>query len=226
MTRVSAEATAPASPVGEATVRTVVAISAGHSAVSSTGRLAALLAEAGAGELRLRGVRCETDHLELRTIAADVVASLVDGVVRPTVSNAIATVHAADALVIVTPTINASFSGLLKTFLDVLPPDALRSVPTTIAATGGTSRHTLMLDQALRPMLGYQRAVVLPCCLYVTAEEWDGPRPGRQLAARIETAGRELAAFALLDAVPGVRARTGAPWASRRTPGSASSEPR
>ena len=83
-------------------------------------------------------------------------------------------------------------------FLDVLPPDALRSVPTAIAATGGTTRHTLVLDQAVRPMLGYQRAVVLPSCLFVTADEWEGPRPGAALAARVADAGAELAHFARL----------------------------
>lgn len=73
-------------------------------------------------------------------------------------------------------------------------------MPTTIAATGRTSRHTLMLDQVMRPMLGFQRAIVLPCCLYVTAEQWNGEHPGRLLAERIDSAARELAAFATIEA--------------------------
>ena len=84
---------------------------------------------------------------------------------------------------------------MLKSFLDVLPLDALRSVPVTIAATGGTQRHTLVLDQAVRPMLGFQRAIVLPSCLFVTADEWNGPRPTPPLEERIREVGAELAAF-------------------------------
>lgn len=52
-----------------------------------------------------------------------------------------------------------------------------------------------MLDEAVRPMLGYQRAMVLPRCLCVTADEWDGPRPSPVLAERIAVAGAELASF-------------------------------
>jgi len=195
VTSLAARPGVPAPDGSHAGPRAVVAISSGHSPVSSTQRLAALIADAAAARLVAGGLPARTDHVVVRDSAAEVVATLVDGLVRPGVARAVATVQRADALVIVTPTINASISGLLKAFLDVLPPDALRSVPTVIAATGGTSRHTLMLDQVMRPMLGFQRAIVMPCCLYVTADEWDGARPGPRLAERIETAAGELAAF-------------------------------
>lgn len=173
----------------------IVVVTAGHAAASSTARLGDLLGGAASTSLRTAGRGASVAHLELRRSAADVVAALLGGDRTPQLAAAVASVQTADAVVVVTPTINASFSGLLKSFLDVLPPDALRSVPVTIAATGGTQRHTLMLDQAVRPMLGYQRAIVLPSCLYVTADEWEGPRPGAGLAERIAAAGAELAAF-------------------------------
>lgn len=170
-------------------------VTAGHVAASSTTRLGLLLGDAARDRLAETGVDAEITHVELRRTAMDVARALVEGVQSEAVGDALSAVATADALIIVTPTINASFSGLLKSFLDLLPPDALRSVPTAIAATGGSQRHTLVLDQAVRPMLGYLRAIVLPQCLFVTADEWDGPRPIPALAGRIDAAAAELAAF-------------------------------
>lgn len=174
---------------------TVVAVTAGHGPSSSTARLGTTLAAATAEALGSADVR----HLELRTFAGAVTETVISGVPTPEVADAVTTLQAADALVVVTPTINASFSGLLKSFLDTLPLDTLRGLPTAIAATGGTQRHTLVLDQAVRPMLAFCRAVVLPTCLYATADEWDGPRPGPELGVRIAQVADELAAFSRLS---------------------------
>lgn len=173
----------------------VVVISSGHVPASSTARLGTLLGQRTADLLGSAGVPADVDHLELRTVAGSVTEALVSGERGPEVVAAVASVQAADALVLVTPTINASFSGLLKCFLDVLPMDALRGVPTVIGATGGTQRHTLVLDQAVRPMLAFLRAVVLPTCLFVTADEWDGALPGVELGQRVDQAADELATF-------------------------------
>jgi len=62
-------------------------------------------------------------------------------------------VENADAIVITTPIYKASFSGLLKTFLDLLPQTALRGKSVLPIATGGASAHVLALDYALRPVL-------------------------------------------------------------------------
>ena len=173
----------------------IVLLTAGHAPASSTARLGEAIGEAARDALRGEGVVASVEHLEVRRFAGAVVRALVDSVQEDVITEAVVAIQRADALIVVTPTVNASFSGLLKSFLDVLPPNALRSVPTVIAATGGTTRHTLMLDQAVRPMLGYQRAVVLPSCLFATADEWDGPRPTAELAERITAAGAELALF-------------------------------
>lgn len=185
----------PDAPVATRPTAQVVVLSAGHGPASGTARLGQAIGDAAREALVRDGVAADVAHLEVRRVAGSVVRALVDAIRDDALVDAVATMQRADALVVVTPTVNASFSGLLKAFLDVLPPNALRSVPTTIAATGGTTRHTLMLDQAVRPMLGYQRAVVLPSCLYVTADEWDGPRPSADLARRIAGAAEELALY-------------------------------
>lgn len=184
----------PAVAVAARVVR-VVAVSAGHGPASGTTRLAREIAGATAAALDRAGLDAEVEVLELRRVATAVVRALVEHQWEPELVAAVEAVQRADALVVATPTVNASFSGLLKSFLDVLPPSALRSVPTSIAATGGTTRHTLVLDQAVRPMLGYQRAVVLPSSLFVTADEWHAERPGVELAERISAAADELAQF-------------------------------
>ena len=59
----------------------------------------------------------------------------------------------ADALVIATPVYKAAYSGLLKTFLDLLGQTALKGKLVLPLATGGSPHHMLALDYALRPVL-------------------------------------------------------------------------
>src|ERR1700761_4940779 len=62
-------------------------------------------------------------------------------------------VAAAQLVVIATPIYKASFSGLLKTFLDLLPQDALRGKTVLALGTGGSAAHLLALDYALKTVL-------------------------------------------------------------------------
>jgi FMN reductase len=59
----------------------------------------------------------------------------------------------ADVVLVSTPIYKAAYSGLLKVFLDLLPPDALRGKTVVPLATGGSSAHFLALDYALKPVL-------------------------------------------------------------------------
>lgn len=97
----------------------------------------------------------------------------------------------ADALIVVTPVFSASYSGLFKSFFDVLDKDALAGKPVLIAATGGSARHSLVLDHALRPLFSYLRAVVVPTGVYAASEDWGA----EGLDGRIERAAGELVAL-------------------------------
>ncbi|MFV0428477.1 MAG: NAD(P)H-dependent oxidoreductase [Arachnia sp.] len=178
----------------------IVVVSAGHAPASSTARLGTLLGQECQLAVRQRGAPGHLHHIELRAFAVAVTTALVTGEQTAEVAAAVAAVQQADVLILVTPTINASFSSLLKSFLDVLPPDALRGLPTLIGATGGTQRHTLMLDSVVRPMLGYLRAMVIPSCLFVTADQWQGLAPSDELAARVRSCAQELSRFAPMPA--------------------------
>ncbi|WP_241563520.1 NAD(P)H-dependent oxidoreductase [Streptomyces sp. E1N211] len=90
-------------------------------------------------------------------------------------SEAFDAVSGADALIVVTPVFSASYSGLFKSFFDALSStdsEALTGMPVLIAATGGSARHSLVLDHALRPLFSYLRAVVVPTGVYAASEDW------------------------------------------------------
>jgi FMN reductase len=71
----------------------------------------------------------------------------------PAIKQAAATIEGAHGVIVATPVYKAAYSGLLKTFLDLLPQFALRGKVVLPLLTGGTTAHVLALDYALRPVL-------------------------------------------------------------------------
>jgi FMN reductase len=142
------------------------------------------------------GTDVEASVFELRDTAKDVTNNLVTGFPSPRLAEVIETVAGADGLIIVTPVFNASFNGLFKSFLDVIEPSALTGLPTLIGATGGSPRHSQVLDYAMRPVLTYLHADVLPTGVYAATEDWAGQTDASlpSLPDRIARAGREFAA--------------------------------
>ncbi len=106
----------------------------------------------------------------------------------------------ADALVAVTPTFQGSYSGLFKSFLDLIEAGSLRGVPVLLAATGGTERHSLVIEHALRPLFSYLGALTVPTGVYAATADFGG-EGSAALAARVDRAAAELAA--LLASGPG-----------------------
>ncbi|MET7303673.1 FMN reductase [Embleya sp. NPDC005575] len=172
-------------------------VSAGLGKPSSTRMLGDRLAEATRRQLVDRGVEVDVHTVELRDVAVDIAHNLVTGFPPPGLRAAIETVTRADALIAVTPIFTASYSGLFKSFFDVLDNTALTGKPVLIAATGGTARHSLALEHALRPLFAYLRATVTPTSVYAATEDWGASAgAGDDLAARIARAGGELADLA------------------------------
>lgn len=64
----------------------------------------------------------------------------------------------ADGVIVATPIYKASFSGALKTLLDLLPERALEHKVVLPLATGGTVAHMLAVDYALKPVLSALKA--------------------------------------------------------------------
>ncbi len=176
----------------------IVVVSAGLSSPSSTRLLADRLAAATLGH-----VDAEPEVIELRDLATEIAQHFVNGFPPARLAAALDAVAAADGLIAVTPVFAASYSGLFKSFFDVIDKDALTGKPVLLGATGGTARHSLVTEHALRPLFTYLRALVLPTAVYAASEDW-----GEEgLAQRIARAGAELARFmapAIRDAAPGV----------------------
>ncbi|MFE2168068.1 FMN reductase [Streptomyces sp. NPDC059447] len=172
-------------------------VSAGLSTPSSTRLLADRLAESARDELTGRVQTPSTEVVELRELAGDIANHLVTGFPSPRLSAAIDAVTAADGLIVVTPVFAASYSGLFKSFFDVIDPDALAGKPVLTAATGGTARHSLVLEHAVRPLFAYLRAVVVPTAVFAASEDWGsgGDEYTAGLPGRVRRAGAELAAL-------------------------------
>ncbi|MEI5008875.1 FMN reductase [Streptomyces sp. PmtA] len=173
----------------------LVAVSAGLSTPSSTRLLADRLAEAAQERLAERDRKVEVEVVELRDLATAIANHLVTGFPSPTLGAAIDAVTKADGLIAVSPVFTASYSGLFKSFFDLVDPQALTGKPVLVAATGGTARHSLVLDHALRPLFAYLRALVVPTAVYAASEDWGsgGDEYTEGLPARIRRAGGELA---------------------------------
>ncbi|MEU6529032.1 CE1759 family FMN reductase [Streptomyces sp. NPDC046928] len=164
----------------------LVVVSAGLSVPSSTRLLADRLA-AAAG----RQAEADVEIVELRELAVEIAQNFTNGFPGRRLAAAIDAVTSADGLIVVTPVFSASYSGLFKSFFDVIDKDALTGVPVLIAATGGTARHSLVLDHALRPLFAHLKAVVVPTGVYAASEDWGA----EGLDGRIERAAGELAAL-------------------------------
>ncbi len=92
-----------------------------------------------------------------------------------------------------TPAFNASFGGLFKSFFDVLPEESLTDMPVLIGATGGTERHSLVLEHALRPLFSYLRAVVSPTGVYAATDDFGATSDEGTLEERVDRAGADFA---------------------------------
>ncbi|MEU1210926.1 FMN reductase [Streptomyces sp. NPDC005790] len=184
----------------------IVAVAAGLSSPSSTRLLADRLAEATRERLAAEQDRpVEVQVVELRDLAVDIANHLVTGFPPAGLGKAIDAVSGADGLIAVTPVFTASYSGLFKSFFDLIDNTALTGKPVVIAATGGTPRHSLVLEHAMRPLFAYLRAVVLPTSVYAASEDWGAPGDEytEGLPARIRRAGGELASAVTGRAVSG-----------------------
>ncbi len=179
------------------TTKRLAVISAGLSQPSSTRLLADRLVAAVERRLADKGITLEVEIHELRDTAHDVTDNLLTGFANPTLEKVIDSVTTADGLIAVTPIFTTRYSGLFKSFIDVIDPQALADLPVLIAATGGSERHSLALDYAMRPLFTYLHANTVPTGVYAASSDW-GNGAGvatSSLPERIERAAGELAAL-------------------------------
>ena len=183
----------------------LVAVSGGLGTPSSTRMLADRVLGPASRALEAQGGTVEVTVIELRELAVQIANNLVTGFAEPALAEALAAVRRADGIVAVTPVFNGSMAVLFKSFWDLVEPDAIRGVPVALGATGGTARHSLVTEMAMRPLFAYLRAFPLPTGMFVETDAW-GSRAGAEVIdERAGTLGRELA-----DAVRLLRGGTSA----------------
>ncbi len=180
--------------------RRIAVISAGLSNPSSTRMLADRLAASTVKALSATtgpdggGIAATVDAIELRDLAHDITNNLLTGFAPPALESAINEVVSADAVIAVTPIFSTSYSGLFKSFIDVLDPDALTGMPVLIGANAGTARHSLAIDYAIRPLFAYLHAEPVSTGVFAASSDWGAAADSVvPLAARIERGARELA---------------------------------
>jgi FMN reductase len=174
-------------------VTKLITITGGLREPSSTRLLADRLEAAVRQELTAAGTAVTTSVIELRPLGRAIMDAMLTGFPADRLESAFDELADADALIAVTPAFNASFSGLFKCFFDVLPEATLYEMPVLIAATGGTERHSLVLEHALRPMFSYLHAVVSPTGVYAATEDFGGAGEGTALGQRIAKAAADFA---------------------------------
>ncbi|MBS5826743.1 MULTISPECIES: CE1759 family FMN reductase [Actinomycetaceae] len=178
--------------------RRVVVVSGGLSESASSTRLAKALAEATSNHLSQEGVGADVQVVELRPLAGAIMDAMLTMNPVGDLADSLQAVREADGVIAVSPTFQASYSGLFKAFWDLFE-DPLREKPVLLGATGGTARHSLMIDYAMRPLFSYLRMDVMPSAVFAASDDFgdvidknDGTRDA-PLHERIQSAGAQFA---------------------------------
>jgi FMN reductase len=116
----------------------------------------------------------------------------------------VAAIMESQGVLLAAPVYRASFPGVLKNLLDLLPVEALRDKPVAVLAMGGSPHHYLAVDGHLRQVLAWFGAIALPNSAYLTGRDFaEGKLASDSAAADLDALGDALAAMA--DGVKGRR---------------------
>lgn len=182
--------------------RRITVLSAGLGVPSSSRLLADQLASSAERQLAAAGYAVDITVLELRDLAVDIAHNFVTGYAAPKLAEVIAGVEASDGIIAVSPVFSASYSGLFKSFIDVLDPKSLEGKAVLLGATAGTDRHQMVLDFAMRPLFTYLRSRIASTAVFAGPQDWgNNDDGGSPLSTRIDRAAGEFIAL-LQDAQP------------------------
>ncbi|MGH3168033.1 MAG: CE1759 family FMN reductase [Trebonia sp.] len=163
-------------------------VTAGTSDPSSTRMLANRITE--------RTVVLANDHsddvtvglIDLRELATDITTALTSQLVTPRLQQAVDSLREADGIIAAAPVYKAGPSGLFTSFFHGLDNYLLIGKPVVLAATAGTARHALVVDDQMRSLFAFLRTLAVPTSLFAAPEDWGDPA----LNKRIDRAAREL----------------------------------
>ncbi|MEU1951602.1 CE1759 family FMN reductase [Nocardia rhamnosiphila] len=166
----------------------LVVVSGGTSNPSSTRMLADRVAARVGTLAGRRGATATVHVIDLRELATEITTALVSQLMGPKMTAAVEILAAADGLIVAAPVYKAAPSGLLTSFFHVLDNDLLIAKPVILAATAGSSRHALVVDEQMRALFAFLRTMTVPTSLFAASEDWSDT----DLDKRIDRAALEL----------------------------------
>lgn len=173
----------------DTTHKNLVIVDAGTSDPSTT----RMLSDSVTGRVievgKERGTAIHGRVISLKPLANDIATALTTGLLTPELEKATETLRTADGIIASTPIYKAGPSALFTGFFQVLDNDLLIGKPVILAATAGTVRHALVIDDQIRPLFAYLRTLTVPTSLFATAEDWSSP----EMTTRVDRAATELA---------------------------------
>lgn len=143
----------------------IAALSGSLSQPSRTRLLVGHVAQQAAAALR-----AEVDVVDLAELVA-AAGTLALNALPPAWAEAHQRLARADLLVIGSPVYKGSYAGLFKHFLDLADPALLRGRVAILAATGGSDRHALVIEQHLRPLASFFELHTVPAGIYLRDAE-------------------------------------------------------
>ncbi|RWZ59342.1 NADH-dependent FMN reductase [Labedella populi] len=171
--------------------RRLVIVNAGTSDPSSSRMLADRIAGKTIDRLNADGIHAIVQTIDLGPLAGEVGHAIVSGTPEGALAEAILSLAGADGVIATTPVYKGGMSGLFKSFVDVLDNDLLIATPVVLAATAGSARHALVIDDQLRPLFAFMRSLPTPTSVFAAPEDWGDPALGK----RIDRAALELSAL-------------------------------
>lgn len=166
----------------------IVTVNGSYSNPGKTGALLELIAEEFT-----RHHEVTVDRVAVATLGPGFTNALSRDEVSAAVEEQLALVERADLLIVGTPVFRGSYPGLFKHFFDLLDQYALANKSVLLSATGGSDRHTLVIDQVLRPLFGFMQAAIAPVGLYASSNDFSGTTLlNPEVYSRIEIAVRDL----------------------------------
>jgi FMN reductase len=116
----------------------------------------------------------ESEIIEIHTLANGLGSALERDQLDENTEAAVRAVESADLVIAATPVFRGSYTGLFKHFFDFVDQYGLAGTPVMLVDTGGTERHALVIEHALRPLFGFFQAWTAPMGIYLSAGDFDG----------------------------------------------------
>lgn len=119
-------------------------------------------------------VPIEAHLIEVGKLAPQLGPALYRSQLPAAVEAELQAIEGADLLIVASPVYRGSYTGLFKHLFDLVHQDALIDVPVLLAATGGSDRHSLVIDHQLRPLFSFFQTRTAPLGVYASEQDFTG----------------------------------------------------